>query len=127
MGKLRKTKIDSIIRLRKQGYTQAETAERVGVHVKTVQRHDPLRRSKNQTGLKTAEGSTIEDLEHHIKCLGDWVDSLAMTLRSDLRVELLCPSCLEGTLTSDDETGERFFCNDCGYEMPLPSYVWEKD
>ena len=46
MGRLRKSVVDRIVRFRNQGYTQAETAEKTGVHLKTVQKHDPLRKSK---------------------------------------------------------------------------------
>jgi len=43
MGRLRKDIVDKIIKLRKQGYTQAETAEKAGVNLKTVRKYDPLR------------------------------------------------------------------------------------
>lgn len=43
MGRLAKAKIDEISKLRKQGYTQKETAERVKVHLRTVRKYDPLK------------------------------------------------------------------------------------
>ena len=46
MGRLTKTKIDAIIKLRKQGYTQKETAEKLKVHLRTVRKYDPLREQK---------------------------------------------------------------------------------
>jgi len=46
MGRLTKAKIDEIAKLRQQGYTQAETAEKVGVHLRTVRKYDPLREQR---------------------------------------------------------------------------------
>jgi len=46
MGGLTKAKIDEIARLRGQNYTQKETAEKVGVHLRTVRKYDPLREQK---------------------------------------------------------------------------------
>jgi len=43
MGRLTKAKRDEIARLRGQNYTQKETAEKVGVHLRTVRKYDPLR------------------------------------------------------------------------------------
>ena len=46
MGRLTKAKIDEIIKLRKQGYTQEETAEKAKVHLRTVRKYDSLRVQK---------------------------------------------------------------------------------
>jgi len=46
MGRLTKVKIDEIARLRGQGYTQKETAEKVGVNLRTVRKYDPLREQR---------------------------------------------------------------------------------
>jgi len=46
MGRLTKAKIDAISKLREQGYTQKETAEKVKVHLRTVRQYDPLRVQK---------------------------------------------------------------------------------
>ena len=46
MGRLTKAKIDAISKLREQGYTQKETAEKVGVHLRTVRKYDPLSEQK---------------------------------------------------------------------------------
>jgi transcriptional regulator with XRE-family HTH domain len=46
MGKLTKAKIDEITRLRQQGYTQREVAEKAKVHLRTVRKYDPLRTQK---------------------------------------------------------------------------------
>ena len=46
MGRLTKAKIDEIAKLRQEGYTQKETAEKVGVHLRTVRKYDPLSEQK---------------------------------------------------------------------------------
>jgi lipase chaperone LimK len=46
MGKLTKTKIDEIARLRQEGYTQKEIAQKAKVHLRTVRKYDPLRTQK---------------------------------------------------------------------------------
>ena len=46
MGRLTKAKIDQIAKLREQGYTQKETAEKMKVHLRTVRKYDPLREQK---------------------------------------------------------------------------------
>ena len=46
MGRLTKAKIDEIARLRGQNYTQKETVEKVGVHLRTVRKYDPLREQR---------------------------------------------------------------------------------
>jgi len=43
MGRLSKGKIDEIGKLRQEGYTQKETAEKVKVHLRTVRKYDPLK------------------------------------------------------------------------------------
>ena len=47
MGRLTKTKVDEIAKLRKQGYTQKETAEKVNVHLLTVRKYDPLKQNRS--------------------------------------------------------------------------------
>ncbi len=41
MGRLAKTKVDEIAKLREDGYTQKEIAERLHVHPRTVRKYDP--------------------------------------------------------------------------------------
>lgn len=43
MGRLAKAKTDEISKLRQQGFTQKETAEKVKVHLRTVRKYDPLK------------------------------------------------------------------------------------
>lgn len=42
MGRLVKTKIDQIAKLRQEGYTQKEVAQRLHVHPRTIRKYDPL-------------------------------------------------------------------------------------
>lgn len=123
MGRLRKSVVDRIIRLRKQGYTQAETAEKTGVHLKTVQKHDPLRQSKKTLTIPPAKGGSFKDLESDLKTLGDWVESLRWTLHYKMEVDLLCPKCMEGVV---EDTGSGFVCQKCGYKMRALGHVWEE-
>jgi len=43
MGRLTKAKVDEIRKLRQEGYTQKETAEKAKVHLRTVRKYDPLK------------------------------------------------------------------------------------
>lgn len=45
MGRLTKAKIDKITKLRDEGYTQKEVAEKVDVDIKTVRKYDPQRQT----------------------------------------------------------------------------------
>lgn len=125
MGRLRKSVVDRIARLRKQGYTQAETAEKTGVHLKTVQKHDPLRKSKKAPIAPSVKGDSITDLQSDIRTLGDWVEALRWTLHYQMKVDLLCPKCMEG-IVEDAGTG-TFICQKCRYEMKALGNVWESD
>lgn len=49
MGRLTKAKIDEIGKLRGQGYTQKETAEKAKVHLRTVRKYDPLKEKPGPT------------------------------------------------------------------------------
>lgn len=125
MGRLRKSTVDMIVRLRRQGYTQTETAEKAKVHLKTVQKYDPLRKSSKVVSSKSAKRATIESLESDLKTLGDWADAIRTTLLVKLGHRVTCPKCMEGELDADDGTN-IFVCSRCRYEMLLFSNVWEK-
>lgn len=66
MGRLRKAKIDEIVRLRNDDYTQQETAERAEVNIKTVRKYDPLKKPKH----------VVTPLEERVRCLEDLVHYL---------------------------------------------------
>lgn len=55
MGRLTKAKADEIEKLRKEGYTQKEVAEKVGVHLRTVRKYDPLREKPKPTREQVKE------------------------------------------------------------------------
>ena len=60
MGRLTKATTDEIERLRKEGYTQKEVAERLKVHPRTVRKYDPLRQELyNTLGLETISPTKI--------------------------------------------------------------------
>ena len=121
MGRLRKSVVDTIVRLRKQGYTQAETAEKVGVHLKSVQKYDPLRKTKKMLSTAPTTSDTVKKLEKRVSFLGDWVESIRVTLKERMQLGLICPSCLEGELIGD-ESG-HYVCNKCEYKMPEAGYI----
>ena len=79
MGRLRKTKVDMIVKLRRQQYTQVETAEQVGVHLKTVQKYDPLRRPKRTVTNEEADHTSIADLKMGLANLTAWVEGILAT------------------------------------------------
>jgi hypothetical protein len=56
MGRLTKAKIDEISKLRKERYTQKETAERVKVHLRTVRKYDPLKEKPVRLTREQAKG-----------------------------------------------------------------------
>ena len=122
MGRLRKSIIDTIIKLRKKGYTQAETAEKTGVNLKTVQKYDPLRKSETTTTIKPPERPHVDDL--FVECVGDWIDSITKTLRFNLHTELTCPHCM-GKLKLDEEGS--FSCGHCQNWMPLPGWLFRDE
>jgi len=60
MGRLTKAKIDQIRKLRQEGYTQKETAERVKVHLRTVRKYDPLKPKPTREQVKELEEAISE-------------------------------------------------------------------
>jgi len=127
MGRLTKVKIDEIGKLRKQGYTQKETAQKVGVHVRTVRRYDPLYESRQ------SEKRSVEDrlaaLEQALTASWDWIYLLYITilrsspgLTSCLEEESCpCPRC-NGKLEYDEDQYAHV-CRDCGHKV-FPPLFW---
>ncbi len=125
MGRLRKSVIDKIVKLRKENYTQAETAEKLHIHIKTVQKYDPLRRSADERTARSPETLSNRDLVAILKTQGDFIDAILLTLILDTQAKRVrCPSCLEGGL--EDENGV-YTCQRCGYKMRMFAKVWDDD
>jgi DNA-binding CsgD family transcriptional regulator len=117
MGRLTKAKIDQIAKLRKEGYTQQETAQKTGVHVRTVRKYDVTRTRK---GLDNK--TTIRNAQQAILVLVDWLWVFIYPLLSE--ENLCCPRCLGESLSFDDTAG-TFICQQCGHRMILPEKVCE--
>jgi ribosomal protein S27E/DNA-binding CsgD family transcriptional regulator len=112
MGRLTNAKIDQIAKMRKEGYTQQEAAEKTGVHIRTVRKYD-VTRTRNGIDNKSA----IKNALQAIRILMDWLRVLIYPLLSE--DNLSCPSCLSEAMAFDDEA-ETFLCHQCGYRMALP-------
>jgi hypothetical protein len=88
MGRLRKAKIDEIIRLRNDGYTQQETAERARVNLKTVRKYDPLKQPKHVAPPLEERVRCLEALVHYLTGIaivtGDYPPTCPHCLNQDL-------------------------------------------
>ncbi len=125
MGRLQKSIVDKIVKLRKEGYTQSETAEKVGVHLKSVQKYDPLRRSASGGTIGSLKTRSTGDLVAILKTQGDLIDALLTTLRFEVEVKrILCPSCMEGGIVEENGV---YICSRCGYAMKMFANVWDPD
>lgn len=125
MGRLAKTKVDEIAKLRKEGYTQKEIAERLHVHPRTVRRYDPLHQDRLEERSVKDRLSAVEDA---IRTCWDYIDLLyaAMCNYPALRKILeddtySCPRC-EGKLRYDEEK-VTYICSKCGHKFSIP-YYW---
>ncbi len=123
MGRLQKSVVDKIAKLRREGYTQAETAERVGVHLKSVQKYDPLRQSASGATAGSSKAMSAGDLVAIVKTQGDFIEALLTTLRLEINVKRIrCPSCMEGGI--EEENG-LYTCQKCGYAIEMFAHVWD--
>jgi len=132
MGRLTKTKVDEIARLRKQGYTQKETAEKVNAHLRTVRKYDPLHESKPREEKSLAERMTA--VEEGLRTCWDLLYLLHTTmlfsdeLSSNLEQGLFsCPRC--GEYLSYEDYGDgyyRYHCWQCDFKIPLFSELCYK-
>ena len=130
MPRLPKKKLDAIKKVRLEGYTQKETAERVGVDIKTVKAHDPLRSERKEVSLE----GRLERLETICKSLAakhQWLTSefdMALVALSRLLDEdgrrlgdyldepekSICPKCC-GDMVEDEA---HYRCLECGFSAP---------
>jgi hypothetical protein len=117
MGRLQKAVIDKIVKLRKDGFTQVEIADKLKVHIKSVQKYDPLRRPKRKDTGYSQRIMNIEDLTAIVKSQGDYIFAIWMLLQSHTQVDRLrCPNCVEGELRNVDGVDT---CPQCGFKMKL--------
>ena len=130
MGRLTKKKLDAIQKSRVEGYTQKETAERVGVDIKTVKKYDPLRRERQEVSmerrverLETICNSLAAELSWHTKEFDLFHVAMHRILdKQGIRMDdylsdvedSLCPKCL-GRMIGDKW---HFLCHECGFSAP---------
>lgn len=119
MGRLTKAKIDLIVKYRKAGYTQGETAEKTGVHLKTVQKYDPLKRPGPAERAGSVKASPEQDLESRLRDLGDWIGIFQIAL-VDTNTDLKCPRCFHSRLGLDHDDDNLYVCKKCGYKLRSP-------
>jgi len=125
MGRLAKSKVDEIAKLREDGYTQKEIAERLHVHPRTVRKYDPSHEIR-QAGQRSAE-DRLAALEEGLRASWDLLELLHCAIqRSDeLRHSLekttySCPRC-DGKLKYEDQEA-TYVCSNCGHKFPPPLY-----
>jgi hypothetical protein len=119
MGRLTKAKIDQIAILRKEGYTQQEVAQKIGVHVRTVRKYDV---TSTQNGLDNKIAS--RNAQQAILVIMEWLSVLLYPLFLNGKEDLYCPCCLAESMSYDSEA-ETFLCRQCGHKMILPRDVCE--
>ena len=126
MGRLTKAKIDEIEKLMKAGFTQKETAEKVGVHVRTVRKYDPQRQKKTP-GPRSME-DRLATIEEAIKACWDWIDFLywammkpSMSRKASEKETYRCSRC-DGKLEYDEQKG-NYVCRSCGHQL-FWSFNW---
>ncbi len=133
MGRLSKSKIDRIQKLRKKGYLQKEVAKMVGANVKTVRTYDPLcKASKSRV-------EALQNLKAHVppisfyrdtRLLADWI---AVLYRCALDVDKVpCPHCLfpskwqkrkpKSVILKVLDNGD-YECPECGEILPSPPHL----
>ena len=115
MGRLTKAKIDRITSLRKEGYTQKEIAEQVGVNVRTVRKYDASSRAskKKPVGLQ----ARVTALEAIARVLLQWLSVTWLALDPEKERCVKCGA---------QEMGFRhggFACGKCGHRMILPTEI----
>ena len=126
MGRLAKSKVDEIAKLRGEGYTQKEIAERIHVHPRTVRKYDPSHEIR-QRGQRSTE-DRVAALEEGVRTSWDLLELLhCVMLRSrELQHSLEettypCPRCYGEIKYVDQEA--TYVCSNCGHKFP-PSLYW---
>ena len=126
MGRLAKSQVDEIAKLREGGYTQKEIAERLHVHPRTVRKYDPSHETKQRRQRSTED--RLAALEEGLRTSWDLLELLhcAMIRSNELQhmLEKTTYRCLrcDGKLKYVDQEA-TYVCSNCGHKFP-PSLYW---
>ena len=118
MGRITKAKIDQIGKLRQEGYCQKEIAQKVGVHVRTVRKYDPTR--KSTSGRRYPVEERLRAIEEVIPFIIDWLDVLIPLLLFDEDHD--CPRCGAEEIERDLER-LVFYCSNCRHSLYFPREI----
>lgn len=125
MGRLAKAQTDEITKLRQEGYTQKEIAERLNIHPRTVRKYDPSHVVRRR-GIRSTE-DRLGALEEGVRASWDLLDLLnSAMLRFDKLRHILeettfpCPRC-RGKLKYVDQEG-TYVCGSCKHKFPSSLY-----
>lgn len=132
MGRLTKKKIDQIGKLRAEGYTQIETAEKVGACLKTVRKYDPGSISGSAREWKELQSlpGRVNELEKAIKALTALALSYQVEkLAKEDKYWAWCPKC-DQPVTVEERTDKKtrktyYGCYECGTPIPDAKYFFE--
>ncbi len=119
MGRLTKAKIDAIVKSRKAGYTQRETAEKEKVHIRTVRKYDPLHQARPK---KRSIEDRVIVLEELAKTFMEHIGLLYQAAaHSDSGIALYednfdCPRCNSSKLSYCGEE-DAHVCAECGHKI----------
>jgi len=131
MGRLSKSKIDQLQKLREKGYLQKEVAEMLGVNIKTVRTYDPLRMTSK------ARVKPVGEREGHVlptsfysdlRSLAEWIAILYLHVLGPN--EILCLHCLFPHSLAPESKSKRvmlkmlkngdYKCPECGTTLVSP-------
>jgi len=122
MGRLAKSKVDEIAKLREDGYTQKEIAERLHVHPRTVRKYDPSRQERSE---ERSVEKRLSALEGAISTCWHYIDLLYWAMHNSAIGECLetkthvCPRCLGRLIYNEDKV--TYICNKCGHKFSILS------
>ena len=119
MGRLPKKKIDAIAKLRKQGDLQKEVAEKLGIHIRTVQKYDPTRVAVKRY---PAVNDLTESIREVLPIILNWLSVLSSWLLSEKKDICNCPMCLTDSFEYDWGK-DMFICRECGYRLIVPEHI----
>jgi len=127
MGRLTKKKIDQIAKLRGEGYTQIEVAEKLEVCLKTVRKYDPG--SISGSAKEWRELQSLPDRVKRLEEIAKTLSALATSYQLEKGDEYLawCPNCdnqVIAKLARDKKTKKDYYCcSQCGMPIPYARYL----